>query len=65
MDGLAPTGGGFSSLVLVIEQVSYAAKLFGCSLKSLDLLAQLGLLGLFLTQYLVDIPHSVSLLIAL
>ena len=62
---LAPAGGGVGALVLVIEQVSYAAELFGSGLKSLDLLAQLGLLRLFLTQYLVNIPHSISLLIAL
>jgi hypothetical protein len=62
---LASAGGGFGSLVLVVKQVSYATELFGCGLKSLDLLAQLGLLRLFLAQYLVDIPHSISLLIAL
>jgi hypothetical protein len=52
-------------LTLVIEQVSHAAELFGGGLQSFDLLAQLSLLCLFLTQHLVDIPHSFGLLIEL
>lgn len=51
--------------MLVVEQVGNAAELLGCGLKSLDLLAQLGLFCLFLAQHLVDIPHSIGLLIAL
>jgi hypothetical protein len=45
--------------------MSHAAKLFRSCLQSFDLLAQLSLFRLFLTQHLVDIPHSFDLLIAL
>ena len=63
--GSAPARGCVGFLTLVIEQVSHAAELFGSGLQSFNLLAQLGLLCLFLTQHLVDIPHSFGLLIAL
>jgi hypothetical protein len=62
---LTPAGGGCLFFVVVVEQVSHAAELFCRSLKSFNLLAQLRLFGLFLVQYLVDIPHGFCLLIAL
>jgi hypothetical protein len=62
---LAPAGGGVGFFMLVIKQVSHASELFRSGLKSFDLFAQLCLLCLLLTQYLVDIPHSFGLLIAL
>lgn len=65
MRGLAPAGGCIGFVTLVVEQVSHAAELLGSGLQSFDLFAQLGLLCLFLTQHLVDIPHSFGLLIAL
>ena len=54
-----------SVIALVVEQMSHAAKLFRSCLQSFDLLAQLSLFRLFLTQHLVDIPHGFDLLIAL
>jgi hypothetical protein len=62
---LTPASGCSLFFVVVIEQVSYTAKLFCRRLQGFDLLAQLGLLRLFLVQYLVDIPHGFCLLIAL
>jgi hypothetical protein len=47
--GSAPARGCVGFLTLVIEQVSHAAELFGSGLQSFNLLAQLGLLCLFLT----------------
>ena len=46
--------------LLCIEEVSNAAQLFGCRLQGFDLLAQLGLLGLFFTKHLVDISHETA-----
>jgi hypothetical protein len=51
--------------LIVVEQVGHTAELFGGSLQSFDLLAQLCLFRLFLMKYFVDIPHNVCLLIAL
>jgi hypothetical protein len=62
---LAPAGGGVGFFMLVVEQMSHASELFRSGLKSFDLFTQLSLLRLLLTQYLVDIPHSFGLLIAL
>lgn len=62
---LAPTGSRLGFFMLVLEQMGHAAELFGSRLQSFNLLAQLSLLRLFLTQHLVDIPHSVDLPIEL
>src|SRR6476620_12696380 len=60
-----PGRGPFRFLTLIVQQVSHAAELFCSRLQCFDLLAQLSLLRLFLTQHLVDVPHSFGLLIAL
>jgi hypothetical protein len=51
--------------LIVVEQVSHTAELFGGTLQSFNLFAQLRLFRLFLMKYFVDIPHNVCLLIAL
>jgi hypothetical protein len=62
---LAPAGSRGLLFDVVIEQVGDTTKLFRSRLQSFNLLAQLRLLRLLLMQYLVDIPHSFSLLIEL
>jgi len=42
------------------QQMGYAAKLLGSALQGLNLLAQLGLLGLFLSENFMDISHATA-----
>jgi len=62
---LAVTFATLFFIVLSIQQVGDIAQLFGGGLKRFDLLAQLRLLRLLLTENLVDISHGNCLLSAI
>jgi hypothetical protein len=47
-------------IVLRVQKVSHTPKLFRSGLKGLNLLAQLGLFGLFFAQHFVDISHETA-----